>query len=51
MPSSTRHASCFFLLFLLTPFTAFAQKPELYVQTGHSDFVVSLAFSPDGRDP
>ena len=49
MPSRTRHASCLFLLFLLTPITAFAQKPELYVQTGHSDFVVSLTFSPDGR--
>ncbi len=49
MPSRTRHALCFFLLFLLTPITAFAQKPELYVQTGHSDFVVSLTFSIDGR--
>lgn len=49
MPSHTRRPWCFFLLFLLTPITAFAQKPELYVQTGHSDFVVSLTFSPDGR--
>jgi WD40 repeat protein len=49
MPSRARTASCLFLLLLLTPITASAQKPELYVQTGHSDFVVSLAFSPDGR--
>ena len=26
-----------------------AQKPELAVQTGHSDFVSSVAFSPDGK--
>src|SRR5262249_43125219 len=26
-----------------------AQKPELVVQTGHSNFVMSIAFSPDGK--
>lgn len=26
-----------------------SQKPELYVQTGHSSLIQSLAFSPDGR--
>jgi WD40 repeat protein len=49
MRPRARLAACFFLPFLLTPVAAFAQKPELYVQTGHSDFVVSLAFSPDGK--
>jgi WD40 repeat protein len=29
--------------------TASAQKPELVVQTGHSDATISVAFSPDGR--
>ncbi|MBC7932568.1 MAG: caspase family protein [Rubrivivax sp.] len=49
MSSRARLAACFFLLFIITSLTAFAQKPELYVQSGHSDFVVSLAFSPDGK--
>jgi len=26
-----------------------AQKPELVVETGHSDFIRSVAFSPDGK--
>jgi WD40 repeat protein len=29
--------------------TTFAQKPELVVQTGHSDFIESIVFSPDGE--
>jgi hypothetical protein len=29
--------------------TASAQKPELVVQTGHSDVIESVAFSPDGQ--
>jgi WD40 repeat protein len=29
--------------------TAFSQKPELYVQAGHSDYVRSVAFSSDGK--
>ena len=39
---------CFTLLFL-DGFTATAQKPELYVETGHSGFVNALSFSPDGK--
>ncbi len=30
-------------------FSAMAQKPELIVQTSHTSFVSSLAFSPNGR--
>jgi WD40 repeat protein len=33
----------------LTAPTGFSQKPGLYVQTGHSSSVDSLAFSPDGK--
>ncbi len=29
--------------------SAFAQQLELVVQTGHSDAVLSVAFSPDGK--
>src|SRR6185436_15667531 len=29
--------------------TAVSQKPELYVQTGHSDFVGRVAYSRDGK--
>jgi WD40 repeat protein/uncharacterized caspase-like protein len=35
------------LLFLVVP--ARAQKPELVVETGHTEQVTSVAFSPDGR--
>jgi len=34
---------------LLFTFTAFAQKPELVVQTGHHSSVKKIAFSPDGE--
>ena len=34
---------------LLVPFAVCAQKPELYIQTGHSVSVDSVAFSPDGK--
>src|SRR5437868_14657454 len=37
------------LLFLFAPAVTFAQRPELVVQTGHSDKVHAVAFSPDGR--
>lgn len=37
------------ILLLLYSITAFAQKPELVVQTGHSREVVSVSFSPDGK--
>lgn len=44
---------CLFLTFLLSVivfnFTIHAQKAELIVQTGHSDTVFQIAFSPDGR--
>src|SRR5437660_11828465 len=34
-----------FLAAIIVP----AQKPELYVQTGHSSSVSGVAFSPDGK--
>ncbi len=39
-------AVCFFLF--STPM-AFAQKPELVVQTGHTSQINAVAFSPDGK--
>ena len=36
-------------LLLLASLTVFAQKPELVVQTGHSQSLSSVAFSPDGK--
>lgn len=49
MRFSIRLALMIALLFLtITP--AFSQRPELYVQTGHTLFsVYSVAFSPDGK--
>jgi WD40 repeat protein/uncharacterized caspase-like protein len=40
--------SCILLL-LLTSAAAYAQKPELVEQTGHTNTVTSVAFSPDGK--
>ena len=37
------------VLLLITCLTGYAQKPELIVQTGHLDSVLSIAFSPDGK--
>lgn len=37
-----------FAFFLMTA-PGFSQKPEIYVQTGHSSYVFSVAFSPDGK--
>ena len=37
------------LLLLLASVAAFAQKPELVLQTGHSSMVSTVRFSPDGR--
>src|SRR6266849_1082838 len=37
------------LLLLVAPATDLAQKPELVVQTGHSQNVTSVSFSPDGK--
>ena len=37
------------LLILFVPELSRAQKPELVVQTGHSNFVSSVTFSPDGK--
>ncbi|HZS05184.1 MAG TPA: caspase family protein [Blastocatellia bacterium] len=42
-------AALSFPLLLLISAHAFAQKPELVVQTGHSKFVTVIAFSADGR--
>jgi WD40 repeat protein/uncharacterized caspase-like protein len=36
-------------LFFLTSGVCSAQKPELVVQTGHSGWIFSVAFSPDGK--
>ena len=36
-------------LFLFFPVLSSAQRPELVVQTGHSEAVDSVAFSPDGK--
>src|SRR5207248_1470016 len=36
-------------LLLFAPVICAAQRPELVVQTGHSDGVNAVAFSPDGR--
>jgi WD40 repeat protein/uncharacterized caspase-like protein len=36
-------------LLMLASVVCWAQRPELVVQAGHSAFVVSLAFSPDGK--
>lgn len=37
------------VLLTLAALNGVAQKPELVVQTGHSDSVRSIAFSPDGK--
>jgi WD40 repeat protein/uncharacterized caspase-like protein len=37
------------LVLLLATTGLLAQKPELVVQTGHSNWVSSIAFSPDGK--
>lgn len=41
--------SYLFVVALLFSTAAVAQKPELVVQTGHSDWVESVAFSPNGK--
>lgn len=38
-----------FLLLLLPSAAANAQRPELIIQSGHSNSVTSIAFSPNGR--
>src|SRR5438552_8007927 len=48
MPFSIRLAVLFALLFL-TMAPAFSQKPEIYVSTGHTSDVNSVAFSPDSK--
>lgn len=40
---------CGLWLLIIKAVPSFAQKPELVVQTGHSDDVMSIAFSPDGK--
>jgi WD40 repeat protein len=47
MKSLLKNFVLLFLLFL--PLNLYSQKAELVVQTGHSDSVRSVAFSPDGR--
>src|SRR5713226_8599805 len=48
MNTSVKSFSCASLLLLLTYLTASAQKAELYVQTGHTSNVTSVAFNTDG---
>ena len=40
---------CVVVLVVLASKSAWPQKPELVVQTGHTDAVKALAFSPDGK--
>lgn len=42
-------SSCFFSVVLLTSTLCSGQAPELVVQTGHSQALISVAFSPDGK--
>ena len=48
MPFSSRLALLLALLFLTTV-PGFSQEPEIYVSTGHTSLVNSVAFSPDGK--
>ena len=48
MPFIFRHAWALCLM-LAAHAASFAQAPQLVVQTGHTSFVRSVAFSPDGR--
>ncbi len=41
--------SGFVMIHLVTVTMAIAQKPEVFLQTGHSNKVTSIAFSPDGK--
>ncbi len=43
------YRAAIFIPFCHFTMTASAQKPSLVVQTGHSEAVMSIAFSPDGR--
>src|SRR5688572_2741145 len=38
-----------FILSIVVSVTAFAQKPELVVQTGHANLIQFVAFSHDGK--
>lgn len=38
-----------FLLVLFSKPIGAAEKPEIFVQLGHSSSILSIAFSPDGR--
>src|SRR5437870_2000118 len=49
MKSRSPLALCGVTLILLFSITAFAQKPELVVQTGHTKAVDYIAFSPDDK--
>jgi len=48
MQSFQRQLTIVIALFLMAGGTH-AQQPEVFVQLGHSDFVRSVAFSPDGK--
>jgi WD40 repeat protein len=39
-----------FTLLLSAAVSAFAQNVEVYPQLGHTGFIFSVAFSPDGRE-
>ena len=47
--SHRKNIGLYSLLLIAFSVTAVAQKAELVVQTGHSFFVKSVAFSPDGK--
>ena len=46
---SARVAMCVTVWIVLTSASAWGQKPELVVQTGHTGAIKALAFSPDGK--
>jgi WD40 repeat protein len=48
MPLLARSA-CALCLLLAAQAVSFSQTPQLVVQTGHTSFVSSIAFSPDGK--
>ena len=47
LPGKT--AALFLLLLMLPVYAAADEKPDIYVQMGHTDSVSSVAWSPDGR--
>jgi WD40 repeat protein len=45
-----RRIALLFILLFISPIEAFtSEKPQIFVQRGHSNWIRSVAFSPDGR--